>query len=97
MIPWSTPRPLLGNTVNEAYLQSGAASWNHTFSPNLLNEARFGMNYVKLPHGLTTFDPAVETWRTRSASTNGNPAGVDGLPQFGFAGGSITNIRPRGR
>ncbi len=68
------------------------SSWNHTFSPNLLNEARFGMNYVKLPHGLTTFDPAVGALGNSIGLTNGNPAGIDGLPLFGFAGGSITNV-----
>ena len=83
---------LLGDTVNEAYLQSGAANWTHTFSPNLINEARFGMNYVKLPHGLTTFSAAVGDLGNTIGIANGNPTGVDGLPEFGFAGGSITNI-----
>jgi hypothetical protein len=83
---------LLGDTVNEAYLQSGAANWTHTFSPNLINEARFGMNYVKLPHGLTTFSSAVGDLGNTIGIANGNPTGVDGLPEFGFAGGSITNI-----
>ena len=91
--PLTNSVALLGNTVNEAYLQSGAVNWNHTFSPNLLNEARFGMNYVKLPHGLTTFNPAVGDLGNTIGIANGNPAGVDGLPQFGFAGGSITNIQ----
>jgi hypothetical protein len=89
--PQTNSVALLGNMVNEAYLQSGAVNWNHTFSPNLLNEARFGMNYVKLPHGLTTFDPAVGALGNSIGLTNGNPAGIDGLPLFGFAGGSITN------
>jgi hypothetical protein len=90
--PLTNSVALLGNMVNQAYLQSGAVSWNHTFSPNLLNEARFGMNYVKLPHGLTTFDPAVGALGNSIGLTNGNPAGIDGLPLFGFAGGSITNV-----
>jgi hypothetical protein len=90
--PLTNSQALLGNTVNEAYLQSGAANWNHTFSPNLLNEARFGMNYVKLPHGLTTFNPGVGALANSIGILDGNPTGVDGLPQFGFAGGSITNV-----
>jgi hypothetical protein len=90
--PLINSQALLGNTVNEAYLQSGAANWNHTFSPNLLNEARFGMNYVKLPHGLTTFNSGVGALANTIGIANGNPPGIDGLPQFGFAGGSITNI-----
>jgi hypothetical protein len=90
--PLTNSVALLGNIVNEAYLQSGAVSWNHTFSPNLLNEARFGMNYVKLPHGLTTFNPTVGALGNSIGLTNGNPAGIDGLPLFGFGGGSITNV-----
>ena len=90
--PLVNSQPLLGNMVNQAYLQSGVISWNHTFSSNLLNEARFGKNYVKLPHGLTTFDPSVGALGNTIGLLNGNPTGVDGLPEFGFAGGSITNI-----
>jgi hypothetical protein len=89
--PLNNSVALLGNMVNEAYLQSGAVSWNHTFSPNLLNEARFGMNYVKLPHGLTTFASSVGALGNSIGLANGNPTGIDGLPLFGFAGGSITN------
>src|SRR5580700_5648881 len=90
--PLTNSQPLLGNMVNEAYLQSGALSWNHTFSSNLLNEARFGKNYVKLPHGLTTFSSAVGALGNSIGLLNGNPTGVDGLPEFGFGGGSITDI-----
>ena len=86
--PLNNSVALLGNMVNEAYLQSGAVSWNHTFSPNLLNEARFGMNYVKLPHGLTTFASSVGALGNSIGLANGNPTGIDGLPLFGFAGGS---------
>jgi hypothetical protein len=89
--PLTNSQELLGNTVNQAYLESGAVNWNHTFSPNLLNEARFGMNYVKLPHGLTTFASSVGALGNSIGLTNGNPAGIDGLPLFGFAAGSITN------
>jgi hypothetical protein len=90
--PMVNSQPLLGNMVNQAYLDNGTVNWTHTFSPNLLNEARFGKNYVKLPHGLTTFDPAVGALGDTIGLVNGNPTGVDGLPEFGFAGGSITNI-----
>jgi Carboxypeptidase regulatory-like domain len=92
--PMTNSQPLLGNMVNQAYLQSGVISWNHTFSSNLLNEARFGKNYVKLPHGLTTFDSSVGDLGNTIGLLNGNPTGIDGLPEFGFAGGSITNINP---
>jgi hypothetical protein len=90
--PQSNSVALLGNTVNEAYLQNGALNWTHSFTPNITNEARFGKNYVKLPHGLTTFDPSVGALANSIGIVDGNPTGIDGLPLLGFAGGSITNI-----
>jgi Carboxypeptidase regulatory-like domain len=83
---------LLGNTVNEAYLDNGVLDWAHTFSPNLMNDVRFGKNYVKLPHGLTTFNSSVGTLANSIGIADGNPAGVAGLPELGFGGGSITDI-----
>ncbi len=93
--PASNSVALLGNTVNEAFLQNGALNWTHSFSPNLTNEARFGKNYVKLPTGLTTFDSSVGALGNSIGIVGGNPTGVDGLPLLGFAGGTITNI-PQG-
>jgi hypothetical protein len=83
---------LLGNTVNEAYLDNGVADWTHTFSSSLMNDVRFGKNYVKLPHGLTTFDSSVGALANSLGILDGNPSGVPGLPELGFGGGSITNI-----
>lgn len=90
--PSTNSQPLLGNTINEAYLDNGALNWSHTFSTNLLNEARFGKNYVKLPHGLTSFASSVGALGNTIGIVGGNPSGVSGLPEFGFGGGSITNI-----
>ena len=90
--PTTNSVALLGNTINEAYLLTGSASWTHTFSLNLLNEARFGKNNIKLNHGLTAFDSSVGSLGNTIGIVNGNPSGVDGLPEFGFAGGSVTNI-----
>jgi Carboxypeptidase regulatory-like domain len=90
--PTSNSVLLLGNTVNEAYLQNGALNWTHSFTPNLTNEARFGKNYVKLPTGLTTFDSSVGAFGDTIGIAGGNPTGLDGLPLLGFAGGSITNV-----
>ena len=90
--PSTNSQPLLGNTINEATLDNGALNWSHTFSSNLLNEARFGKNYVKLPHGLTSFAASVGALANTIGILDGNPSGISGLPLFGFAGGSITNI-----
>jgi hypothetical protein len=83
---------LLGNTVNEAYLQNGALNWTHTFSPNLINELRAGLNWVKLPHGITSFDSSVGDLGNQIGIAGGNPTGIDGLPLIGFGGGSVTNV-----
>ena len=90
--PKSNSVALLGNTVNEAYLQNGALNWTHSFSPNITNEARFGKNYVKLPTGLTTFDSSVGALGNSIGIADGNPTGLDGLPLLGFAGGTITSV-----
>jgi hypothetical protein len=82
---------LLGNTVNEAYLLNGALNWTHSFSSNLLNEVRLGKNYVKLPHGLTTFDSSVGQLGTTIGIAGGNPNGIQGLPWLTFGGGSGTD------
>jgi hypothetical protein len=83
---------LLGSQVKDAYLHNGTVNWMHSFTPNLTNEARFGKNYVKLGTGLTTFDPSVGQLANTIGIIGGNPTGLDGLPQFGFGGGSITNV-----
>jgi hypothetical protein len=90
--PSSNSVALLGNTVNQAFLQNGAINWTHSFSPNMTNEARFGKNYTKLLTGLTTFDSSVGALGNTIGIDAGNPSGIDGLPLLGFAGGSITNI-----
>jgi hypothetical protein len=90
--PLTNSVALLGNSINEAYLLNGSLNWSHTFTPNLLNEVRFGKNNVKLDHGLTAFDKSVGSLANTIGITNGNPGGVNGLPEFGYAGGSVTNI-----
>jgi hypothetical protein len=90
--PSSNSVALLGNTVNQAFLQNGAVNWTHSFSPSMTNEARFGKNYVKLPTGITTFDSSVGALGNTIGIEGGNPTGIDGLPELGFGGGTITNI-----
>jgi len=81
---------ILGDTINQAFLLNGSVNWDHTFSHNLLNEVRFGKNYVKLPHGLTTFSTG--TLGNAIGIADGNPNGITGLPELAFGGGSITDI-----
>jgi len=82
---------LLGNSANTATLDNVAADWTHTFTPNILNEARLGVNYVKFVDNDYTFPSSVGNFGTSIGITDGNPGGVDGLNLLGFGGGTITN------
>ncbi|MGA8149396.1 MAG: carboxypeptidase regulatory-like domain-containing protein [Terriglobales bacterium] len=89
--PSSNSVELLGNNVNSAHLDNTSVNWTHTFSPSLLNEARFGVNYVRFSSGITSFDSSVGALANTIGIEDGNPAGTTGLPLLGFGGGSITN------
>jgi hypothetical protein len=89
--PSSNSIALFPSTVNEAYLLNGAINWSHSFTPNLLNEVRFGKNSVKLSTGLTTFDSSVGQLGNTIGIANGNPGSLEGLPSISFGGGSGTD------
>ena len=40
--------PLFYNSFNTSPFQNGVLNWTRTFSPNLVNEARFGVNNIEL-------------------------------------------------
>ncbi|ABF39428.1 hypothetical protein Acid345_0423 [Candidatus Koribacter versatilis Ellin345] len=82
---------LLGDTLNQAWLNNFAFNWDHNFSPSLLNEVRFGLNWVKFTNGAHTFDSSVGQLGNTIGIENGNPGGIDGLPAMSFGGGGITN------
>jgi hypothetical protein len=42
---------LLFDTFSQARLENGVINWTHNFSPNVLNEASVGANYVRLNRG----------------------------------------------
>jgi hypothetical protein len=92
---------ILGNPSSTAPIQSGVGQWTHTFSPNLLNEARFGINYIKVNTGVS-FDSSLGDLGTQLGIANANTAGP-GLLLLGFnggtapapgmgTGGSLTNV-----
>jgi hypothetical protein len=80
---------LLGTGFSEAPISSEVVDWSHTFSPSLLNDVRFGVNYVKLHNG-TTFDSKVGDLGTQLGINNANEGGP-GLLQLGFNGGTPSN------
>ena len=42
---------LFFDTFNQARLENGVVNWTHDFSPNVLNEASVGANYVRVNDG----------------------------------------------
>jgi len=42
---------LLFDTFDQARLENGVINWTHNFSPNVLNEASVGANYVRIARG----------------------------------------------
>jgi len=92
--PTTNSVALFPNTINEAYLLNGAVNWTHSFTPNLMNEARFGKNNVRLTTGLSTFNSSVGQLGDKIGITDGNPGSLVGLPSLNFGGGSGTNPNP---
>jgi hypothetical protein len=90
--PGFNSQPLLGNSLSEAWLNSGVVNWTHSFTPNLLNEVRFGKNGIKLIAPTITFAPSVGALANKIGIADGNPAGINGLPAFGFGGGTASSI-----
>jgi Carboxypeptidase regulatory-like domain len=90
--PGFNSQPLLGNSLSEAWLNNGSANWTHSFSPNLLNEVRFGKNAIKLIAPTVTFDPSVGNLANTIGIAQGNPTGVPGLPEFAFDGGTASSV-----
>ena len=82
---------LFGTGFSEAPIYSGLLNWTHTISQNLLNEARLGVNYVKLHNG-TMFDSSVGNLGNTLGIANGNPSGISGLLGLGFTGGLVSGI-----
>lgn len=52
-IPLSNSYALAYNTFNNAPTHNGVLDWTHTISPSLINDARIGVNYVRVNTGST--------------------------------------------
>ena len=77
---------LLGTGFSDAPIDNEVVDWSHTFGPNLLNDARFGINYVKLDNG-TNFSKTVGNLAEQLGIANGNKGGP-GMLLLGFYGGT---------
>jgi hypothetical protein len=90
--PQTNSQPLLGNSLSVDWINAGSVNWTHTFTPNLLNEMRFGKNGIKLIAPTVTFDSSVGNLANTIGILDGNPAGISGLPTFGFGGGTASSV-----
>jgi hypothetical protein len=94
--PGFNSQPLLGNSLSEAWLNNGSVNWTHSFSNNLLNEVRFGKNGIKLIAPTITFASSVGNLANTIGILDGNPAGISGLPEFAFDGGTASSVGQSG-
>ncbi len=85
---------LFGTDFSEAPIYSDVVNWTHTLNTNILNEFRFGTNYVRLHNG-TTFDSSVGNLGQTLGIANSNPAGIPGLLALNFSGGLVSG--PNGK
>ncbi|HEU5337607.1 MAG TPA: carboxypeptidase-like regulatory domain-containing protein [Terriglobales bacterium] len=77
---------IIGQGFSQAPINNEMADWTHTFGVNLLNDMRFGINYVKLHNGDEP-NPAVGNLASELGIANGNPMGP-GLMGINFGGGT---------
>jgi hypothetical protein len=82
---------LFGTGFSEAPITSDVVNWTHVFSRTLLNEFRFGTNYIRLHNG-TMFDSSVGNLGETLGIANSNPAGIPGLLGLNFAGGLVSSL-----
>jgi hypothetical protein len=83
--PSTNSLAILANTATHAPVHNVVGTWTHTFSPNILNEARFGASWI----GITTdtaFVPSIGDLGTELGIANANNVGP-GLLLLGFGGG----------
>ena len=83
---------LLGGGFSDAPIENVAVDWSHTFSPTLLNDARVGINHVRLHNGPTFSSGAAAAGTDFGiAGANANRPGLLFL-DFNTNGGPLTNV-----
>ncbi len=64
--------PTIGKVTQRRYGHSAVASWNHTFSPTLVNEFRTGMTYHRNSYFLDVIgSDLVQQWGIKGVTTTG--------------------------
>jgi hypothetical protein len=74
------------NTATHAPVHNAVGTWTHTFSPSILNEARFGASWIGITTD-TSFVPSIGNLGTELGIANANGVGP-GLLLLGFGGGT---------
>jgi hypothetical protein len=83
---------LIGTGFSDAPIENSVVDWSHTFSSNLLNDLRFGVNHVRLNNG-TQFDSSVGDLGTQLGIANANAGGPGLLDlHFNTGNGVLTNV-----
>src|SRR5215471_16004408 len=80
---------LFFDSFNVARLENGVINWTHTFTPNVLSEARVGGNYVQIHNG--GFDKGLGNVGKELGIANANDHGP-GLLAIGLEGGVVTGF-----
>ena len=78
--------PLFYNSFNTSPFQNGVLNWTRTVRPNLINEARFGVNYIELING------GADKGLGNIATTAGIAAAGPGLLNLSGGGALGTNF-----
>ena len=87
--PGTNSFKLFFDSFNVARLENGVINWTHTFTPNVLSEARVGGNYVQIHNG--GFDKGLGSVGKELGIANANDHGA-GLLAIGLAGGVVTGF-----
>jgi len=90
--PTANSFALIGNGFSDAPIENYALDWSHTFSPTLLNDARFGINHVRLHNGPSFSSEAAAAGTDLGiAGANDNREGLLFL-DFNPGSGPLTNV-----
>jgi hypothetical protein len=92
--PSTNSFPLFAPGFNDTPTYNGLLNWTRTFSPRIVNEARAGVNYVRLHNG-SAFDTDAGNFGEQLGIAGANATGP-GLPSVGFSGGFASGIGTSG-
>ena len=86
--------PLFAPGFNDTPTYNGLVNWTRTFTPRIVNEFRFGVNYVRLHNG-NAFDTSAGNIAQDIGIANGNDRGP-GLLSLNFGGGFASGLGTSG-